>query len=157
MMRTRAARLLRPAGARTPAAAVALGAAIVLAGCGQSATSATDDSVAVTTAASSAGELFPDVVDASATLDADGSWRFSVTLSSPYDSPERYADAWRVVGTDGTVYGVRELTHDHADEQPFTRSQSGIDIPGDVEQVVIEGRDQLSGWGGGTLTLELER
>ena len=100
-------------------------------------------------------QRFPDVVAANATQADDGSWTFAVTLSSPYDTPDRYADSWRVKGTDGTVYGERFLTHDHANEQPFTRSQSGIEIPDTVEAVVIEGRDQVYGWGGTTLTLEL--
>ncbi len=102
-------------------------------------------------------ELFPDVIDAVATHDGDGSWTFAATLSSPYDSPQRYADAWRVVGADGEVYGTRELTHDHASEQPFTRSHSGIQIPEDVTTVTVEGRDQVSGWGGATIEVELVR
>jgi hypothetical protein len=110
-----------------------------------------------TTATTTTGELFPDVLDATANLDADGTWTFTATMSSPYDSPDRYADAWRVVDADGTVYGIRELTHDHASEQPFTRSQSGIEIPETVASVVVEGRDQVSGWGGETVTVELER
>ncbi len=100
-------------------------------------------------------ELFPDVVGVDAEQESDGTWEFSVTLSSPYDSPERYADAWRVVGPDGTVYGERIVGHDHATEQPFTRSQSGIAIPDGVSQVLVEGRDQVSGWGGATLTYVL--
>lgn len=113
-----------------------------------------------TTAAASAdidGELYPDVVDAVAKLGADGTWEVSATLSSPYDSPDRYADAWRVVGPDGSVYGIRELAHDHAAEQPFTRSLSGVAVPDDVDQVVVEGRDQISGWGGTSFTIQLNR
>lgn len=104
-----------------------------------------------------AEELFPDVVGAAARQDGDGTWTVEATLSSPYDSPERYADAWRVIGPDGTVYGTRILTHDHASEQPFTRSQNGIAIPDDVDTVTVEGRDQVSGWGGETFQLELTR
>lgn len=102
-------------------------------------------------------ELFPDVIDASASLESGDIWTFSATLSSPYDTPARYADAWRVTGPDGEVYGIRELTHDHQTEQPFTRSQSGIQIPDDVSSVTVEGRDQLSGWGGATVEVVLER
>ncbi len=105
--------------------------------------------------AQSGEELFPDVVGATASQDGDGSWTFSATLSSPYDTPERYADAWRVLGPDGEVYGIRELTHDHASEQPFTRQQSGIIIPDGVTTVTVEGRDQVSGWGGATVEVEL--
>ena len=99
--------------------------------------------------------LFPDVVGVVATSTDGVTWTFDVTLSSPYDSPDRYADAWRVVGPDGTVYGIRELLHDHAGEQPFTRSLGGVEIPAQVSTVVVEGRDQVNGWGGTTLEYEL--
>lgn len=100
-------------------------------------------------------QQFPDVVAAEARRAGDNSLSFDVTVSSPYDSPERYADAWRVVGSDGTVYGVRELLHDHAGEQPFTRSLDGVDIPPTIDVVTIEARDLLNGWGGATLDIEL--
>lgn len=99
--------------------------------------------------------LYPDVVDASARQAADGTWTFDVTLSSPYDSASRYADAWRVLGADGEELGIRELGHDHANEQPFTRSLDGVVIPDDVDEVTIQGRDQLNGWGGATKTVPL--
>lgn len=102
-------------------------------------------------------QRFPDVVAATAEPDCDGGWNIDATLSSPYDTAERYADAWRVLGPDGTVYGVRELTHDHQAEQPFTRSLPGVDIPDDVERVTVEGRDQEFGWGGEVVVIELER
>lgn len=98
---------------------------------------------------------FPDILAAQATPDGDGTWRFDVTVSSTYDTPQRYADGWRVVGPDGTEYGFRLLTHDHASEQPFTRSQSGIAIPDDVTTVTIEGRDLANGFGGGVLEIVL--
>ena len=101
---------------------------------------------------------FPDIVGVEATFD-DGSetWSFAVTVSSPYDTPERYADGWRVIGPDGTVYGVHQLAHDHAGEQPFTRRQIGVTIPIDVDEVTVEGRDQANGFGGATKTVALER
>lgn len=117
----------------------------------------TDDATDDATAGESGEELFPDVLAATAERGPDGSWTFSATLSSPYDTPERYADAWRVLGPDGEVYGIRELAHDHAGEQPFTRSQSGIIIPDDVTRVTVQGRDQVSGWGGASIEVELER
>ena len=102
-------------------------------------------------------ELYPDVIDATAAPDGDGTWNFSATLSSPYDSPQRYADAWRVLGSDGSELGVRILGHDHANEQPFTRSLGGVEVPADITVVTIEGRDQISGWGGTTFDLTLPR
>ena len=117
---------------------------------------ATIDSAPAPVIASPDEQRYPDIVDAAVTP-TDGGWRFDVTVSSPYDSPERYADAWRIVGPDGTVYGVRELAHDHAAEQPFTRSLDGVSIPEDVSNVTIEGRDQRYGWGGETVDVALRR
>lgn len=106
---------------------------------------------------SPAEQAHPDVIGALAEQSPDGTWRFDVTISSPYDSPERYADAWRILDPDGFELGVRVLTHDHGNEQPFTRSLSGVEIPDGIETVVIEGRDLANGWGGQTFELNLPR
>lgn len=95
-------------------------------------------------------ELFPDVI--AATLVPDGSgFTATVTISSPYDSDSRYADAWRILGPDDEVFSETVLTHDHADEQPFTRSTGGVVIPPEVAEVTFQARDSDSGWGGGSL------
>ncbi len=109
-----------------------------------------------TTEESQEAGIYPDVIAVETERNADGSYRFDVTISSPYDSPERYADAWRVVGPDGTEYGLRVLVHDHATEQPFTRSLDSVDIPDDVTSVTVEGRDLVNGWGGKTIEVELQ-
>ncbi len=103
-----------------------------------------------------AGQRFPDVTSASFESVDDGTTDFAVTVSSPYDTPERYADAIRVRNEDGTVYGETELTHDHADEQPFTRTVSGVQLATGVGSVVVEARDSVNGWGGGTATVALQ-
>lgn len=104
-----------------------------------------------------AADRFPSIVSATAAFDATTQlWSIDVTMSSPYDTPERYADGWRVIGPDGAVYGVHTLTHDHAGEQPFTRRQSGVSIPEDVASVTIEGRDRSNGFGGSTVTIDLQ-
>lgn len=103
---------------------------------------------------SSAGERYPDIVDAEVERTGE-TFSFSVTVSSPYDTPERYADGWRVMGPGGTVYGEHTLAHDHANEQPFTRTQRGVEIPEDVNEVTLEGRDSEHGYGGNTVTVQL--
>ena len=100
-------------------------------------------------------QRFPDVIDVDVKETFANVYRFDVTTSSPYDTPERYADAWRVRGEDGKVYGVRELLHDHAAEQPFTRSLSDVSIAPGTAKVVVEGRDLEHGWGGESVTVEL--
>ncbi len=106
--------------------------------------------------ADSATEMFPDVLEVDVTPAGDGEFTVAVTLSSPYDSPERYADAWRVLDPEGNELGVRELTHDHASEQPFTRQETVV-IPDDVDEITVEGRDQVSGYGGDTVTVAVSR
>jgi hypothetical protein len=100
--------------------------------------------------------VFPDVLDAQLTRNADGSFNIAVTISSPYDTPQQYADGWRVLAPDGTVLGEHTLLHDHANEQPFTRTQRGVIIPSDVLSVTVEGRDLVNGYGGSAVTLAVE-
>ena len=93
------------------------------------------------------GDRFPEVLAVQATGGKNGKWRFNTTLSSTYDSPKRYADAWRVLDEEGNQLGIRVLGHDHANEQPFTRSGM-IEVPIGTEKVYVEGRDQVNGWSG---------
>ena len=105
-------------------------------------------------AAALAGEA--DVVDVRATPSANG-WRFDVTVEHGDTGWEHYADAWRVVGPDGAVHGTRTLYHPHDDEQPFTRSLSGVAIPEGVDTVTVEAHDSVHGWGGATVEVTLPR
>lgn len=125
----------------------------VAAGCGGDSTDPAGPPGSSPTAPGSAeAARFPDVREVVLVPEGEEEFTVEVTLSSPYDSPERYADAWRVVAGD-RVLGVRELAHDHAGEQPFTRSLGGVRIPAGVTEVTVEGRDSESGYGGGTLTV----
>jgi hypothetical protein len=150
--------------ARSRAAPLVVAVGLGLAACGGSDDTPTaSDSSSQTVAASEASptdvagdQRYPDVVDAAARQDGE-TWAFDVTISSPYDTPERYADGWRVLAPDGTELGFRLLTHDHAAEQPFTRSLDGVEIPDDVDVVTIEGRDQANGFGGETFELTITR
>lgn len=99
-------------------------------------------------------EMFPDIVEVQVNREDDATASFDVTVSSPYDSPQRYADGWRVLDQDGEVLGEHTLGHDHASEQPFTRTQSGVAIPEGTTELTIEGRDQVSGYGGETKTIQ---
>ena len=103
------------------------------------------------------GQRYPDIVEVEITPAGEDAYDLAVTVSSPYDSPERYADGWRVIAPDGTVLGTHTLLHDHAGEQPFTRTQTGVEIPAAVEQVTVEGRDRRHGYGGATVTVEVPR
>ncbi len=102
------------------------------------------------------GDKFPEVLAVTATLVKGDAWRFEVTLSSPYDTPKRYADAWRVLDGEDQQLGIRVLGHDHANEQPFTRSQT-VKVPSATQTVFVEGRDQANGWSGQRFEVKLSR
>jgi hypothetical protein len=102
-------------------------------------------------------QRFPDVLSAKVKLGANGTYDFDVTISSPYDSPQRYADAFRVTLPDGKPLGERILWHDHQNEQPFTRDLYGVKIPSGVTKVLIQARDQKFGYGGKQIEITLPK
>jgi hypothetical protein len=68
---------------------------------------------------------------------------------------DNYANIFQVVPVgDGSQVsnGVRELLHPHDNEQPFTRSQRGVQAVGRVR---LEAADNVEGWGGTTIELML--
>ncbi|MDZ7802813.1 hypothetical protein [Thiohalophilus sp.] len=85
------------------------------------------------------------------------SWRADVTLRHADTGWEHYADGWRVVTPDGEVLGHRTLHHPHVNEQPFTRSLSGIAISLAMTQVVVEAHDKVHGWSSDRVTVDLAR
>lgn len=102
-----------------------------------------------------AGEA--DAIDAQISRAANGTYRFDVTLRHADEGWDHYADAWEVLSPDGTVLGTRTLLHPHVDEQPFTRSLSGVEIPEGVSEVRIRAHDSVHGYGGAELTLAVPR
>lgn len=105
-----------------------------------------------------------DVVFVRMVQEAAGSWTFHVTVSHPDTGWEDYADGWDVVLPGGTVLKshpedvfTRLLLHPHTDEQPFTRSQSGLQIPEGVTQVQVRAHDLVDGYGGQEITIDLSQ
>jgi hypothetical protein len=112
----------------------------------------TSQAPAETTAAS--GDGCADVVGATITDDG-GTFSVAVDVSSDDTGWDKYADAWQVRDGEGNVLGERVLTHPHENEQPFTRSQSGITIPEGLQEVTIAARDSVAGFCGEVFTLEV--
>lgn len=100
-----------------------------------------------------AGEA--DVVDVSVTEQSDGVFRFDVTVAHADTGWEHYADRWDVVAPDGTVLGSRTLLHPHENEQPFTRSLTGVAIPPGIDTVTVRAHDNVHGLGGAEMTVPL--
>lgn len=100
-----------------------------------------------------AGEA--DILKVDMQKDSDGSYRFQVSLSHQDEGWDHYANKWDVVAEDGTVLGTRVLHHPHVNEQPFTRSLSGVEIPAGTARVSVRGHDSVHAYGGKVITVEL--
>ena len=103
---------------------------------------------------STAEEQCADVIGVDVTADA-GSYRFDVTVRSGDTGWDKYADRWEVRAPDGAVLGTRELAHPHENEQPFTRSLSGVVVADSIDRVVVVARDSVLGFCGATREVAL--
>lgn len=86
---------------------------------------------------------------------APGVFTANTTVRSVDIEGVSYADAWEIRDLSGEVLGERVLTHPHANEQPFTRSLSGIAISPDITSVEVAARDSARGFCGPTLIVEV--
>jgi len=137
------------------AVALALAAATLLAGCAGSSTTTQAATPPGGEVVSADATGCADVIDVAVTSEEPGVYRFDVTLRSPDTGWDKYADQWEVRAPDGTVLGERLLTHPHVEEQPFTRSQSGIRIPDGLRSVTVAARDSVEGFCGRGFQIDL--
>ena len=77
----------------------------------------------------------------------NGTWQFNVSLLHADTGWDHYADGWGIYTEDGTELDYRVLAHPHVNEQPFTRSLSGVAIPDGITQVFILPHDLVHGDG----------
>lgn len=94
------------------------------------------------------------VVGVEVSAEGDGRYRFDVTLHHDDDGEDGYANWWQVETLDGERLGRRDLLHAHS-QQPFTRSAT-IDVPDDVDCVVVRGHDQTHEYGGQAMVVTLD-
>lgn len=105
-----------------------------------------------------AGEMgAANVIDVTVTRSGDGTFRFDVTIESNETGWDAYADAFEIVTPDGRVLGTRVLHHPHVDEQPFTRSLSGVDVPASLDRVTVRAHHNAAGYDGRTMEVVLPR
>jgi hypothetical protein len=90
-------------------------------------------------------------VEVEASGDAYG---FDVTLYHDDDGEDGYANWWQVETLDGERLGRRDLRHAHS-TAPFTRSET-VEVPDDVDCVVVRGHDQTHEYGGQAMTVAVE-
>jgi len=93
------------------------------------------------------------VTDVALTTDG-GTYDFRVELYHDDDGEDGYADWWQIERRDGTRLGRRELTHAHS-TAPFTRSET-VNVPSEIECVVVRGHDQTHGYGGRAMVVTLD-
>jgi len=96
-----------------------------------------------------------DVVDVSVEPEPGGTLEFHVTVLSADEGWDKYADEWSVRLPDGTIIGTRTLAHPHEDEQPFTRSLGGLNIPAGTTSVIVAARDSVEGYCGSEYELSV--
>lgn len=127
--------------------------ALLLAACGSTDGGlAVEDIPAEEAPAVEAPEGCADVIDATIEQGSTG-YSFAVTVLSADTGWDKYADAWVVWGPGDEVLGERVLAHPHENEQPFTRSLSGVDIPGGIGEVTIAAHDSVLGFCGQVVVL----
>lgn len=97
----------------------------------------------------------PQITQITASNQGGETWRFDVTIAHPDTGWDHYADGWRVLDMQGNELGIRVLAHPHVNEQPFTRSLSGVRIPAGTSQVQIQARDKPGGWNSDTTVFRL--
>ncbi len=97
-----------------------------------------------------------DVENVAVRKNNDGTYNFDVTVRHADAGWDHYANRWDVVGPDGTVLGTRVLLHPHVDEQPFTRSLGGVEVPEGVTSVTIRAHDSVHKLGGAEIKVELK-
>ena len=85
------------------------------------------------------------------TRTAENTYRVAATVRHNDQGWDNYADAFEVRG-ENVQNGLRELAHPHDNEQPFTRSQSGVEATG---LVYVQAKDNVEGLGGSVIYLDL--
>ncbi len=101
-----------------------------------------------------AGEA--DVLNVKVQKSANGTYNFSVTVKHADAGWDHYANKWEVVTPDGQVIATRVLAHPHDNEQPFTRSKSGVKVPEGITEVVVRAGDSVHGLGGKEMKVKLD-
>lgn len=100
-----------------------------------------------------AGEA--DVTNVKVSYSGARTYTFHVTVKHADTGWKHFANKWDVVAPDGTVLGTRTLYHPHVQEQPFTRSLSGVRIPAGISSVTIRAHDSVDGYGGKEFVVKL--
>ncbi len=100
-----------------------------------------------------AGEA--DVVDVR--VECPNDCTFNVTVRHADTGWDHYANQWEILTPDRKLIAKRVLYHPHVNEQPFTRSLSGVKIPPGIDRVIVRARDKVHLYGGREMTVDLPK
>lgn len=90
--------------------------------------------------------IYADIVSVTAAKEPGG-YGFMVTVASPDQGCNRYANWWEVLSEDGRLLYRRILGHSHTDEQPFLRGGGPAAITAETV-LIIRAHMQPEGYGG---------
>jgi hypothetical protein len=107
------------------------------------------------TTAAFAGEA--DVIEVEVSRIGGDTYKLDVTVRHADEGWEHFANKWEVLAPNGTILGTRVLAHPHVEEQPFTRSLSGVKIPENLAEVIVRAHDLVHGYGGKKVTVAVPR
>ncbi len=109
-----------------------------------------------------AGQPDADVLEVRAQYRGSSGWTFHVTVAHPDTGWEDYCNGWdlvtdqnEVLKTNNSDQFTRVLFHPHEQEQPFTRSQSGVQIPPEIATITVRAHDIVDGFGGKEIVIDL--
>ena len=88
-----------------------------------------------------------DVVAVDVRTAGAAAYDFDVTVRHDDEGWEHYADRWEILAPSGEIIATRILHHPHVDEQPFTRSLTGVSVPPEIDVVTIRAHDSVHGSG----------
>ncbi len=100
-----------------------------------------------------AGEA--DVVKVEIEKAGDGTYRFNVRVFHQDEGWQHYVDKWEILDPDGSVLATRVLYHPHVNEQPFTRSLSGVKVPAGLTSLSVRAHDSVHEYGGKMIEIDL--
>ena len=97
------------------------------------------------------------VVNVTAKCTKDSICSFNVTLKHADTGWKHYANKWEIYTAAGKLLATRTLYHPHVNEQPFTRSLSGVKIPKGLDKVIVKGHDLVHGYSDDVFVYEFKK